>query len=328
MNCRTFSPNPGTPGKSHHHQILGLAWPRTMWSSLDSLVTCPLTHFLSHRLTHPLTDWLTHLLIHSPFRLLTHIFVWYQSKLQVFCLTNVTGAIRIAGLEWYNGLYGYMEPNCPSLALCFDNGRCQIMRSEIDESEWFLITSGICVLLVNWMILCREWRMQACQCACVHTHIHAHTNLVTYTCTLSVCILFCRCIVSSSLLKMVTDFDRWMGHTMSNTFKRFSLIWRRQSSHQRPHHGVCHRPHPDRHRDAGGADCMESHRRHFGCGRIPACSGAGQRGERGAVLHTARWGNCWVWYGTFLRIKQNKKIATVFRHGYSLEQMWRRAYNS
>ena len=56
MNCRTFSPNPGTPGKSHHHQILCLAWPRTMWSSLDSLVTCPLTHFLSHRLTHPLTD--------------------------------------------------------------------------------------------------------------------------------------------------------------------------------------------------------------------------------------------------------------------------------
>ena len=82
--------------------------------------------------------------------------MWYQSKLQVFCLTNVTGAIRIAGLEWYNGLYGYMEPNCPSLALCFDNGRCQIMRSEIDESEWFLIASGICVLLVNWMILCRE----------------------------------------------------------------------------------------------------------------------------------------------------------------------------
>ena len=58
-----------------------------------------------------------------------------QSKMQVFCLTNVTGAIRIAGLEWYNGLYGYMEPNCPSLALCFDNGRCQIMRSEIDESQ-------------------------------------------------------------------------------------------------------------------------------------------------------------------------------------------------
>lgn len=53
----------------------------------------------------------------------------------MYCLTNITGAIHIAGLEWYNGAHGYVEPNCPSLALCFDNGRCQIMRTETDESE-------------------------------------------------------------------------------------------------------------------------------------------------------------------------------------------------
>lgn len=57
----------------------------------------------------------------------------FQSKMKVFCLTNVTGAIQIAGLEWYNGQSGFVEPNCPTLALCFDNGRCQIMKNETDE---------------------------------------------------------------------------------------------------------------------------------------------------------------------------------------------------
>ena len=61
--------------------------------------------------------------------------VLFQSKLKVYCLSNVTGAIHIAGLEWYNGLNGYVEPNCPSLALCFDNGRCQIMKNETDEGK-------------------------------------------------------------------------------------------------------------------------------------------------------------------------------------------------
>ncbi|KAK7092123.1 WD repeat-containing protein 35-like isoform X2 [Littorina saxatilis] len=73
----------------------------------------------------------------------------FISKMQVFCLTSVTGAIRIAGLEWYNGLNGYMEPNCPSLALCFDNGRCQIMRSETDENP-ILIDTGMQVSQIGW----------------------------------------------------------------------------------------------------------------------------------------------------------------------------------
>ena len=60
----------------------------------------------------------------------------FQSKLQVYCLTNVTGALHISGIEWYNGEYGYIEPNCPCLAVCFDNGRCQIMRNDADESKF------------------------------------------------------------------------------------------------------------------------------------------------------------------------------------------------
>ena len=58
-----------------------------------------------------------------------------QSKLSIYCLTNVTGAVKIAGLDWYNGNHGYIEPNCPTLAVCFDNGRTQIMKNENDESK-------------------------------------------------------------------------------------------------------------------------------------------------------------------------------------------------
>uniref|UniRef100_A0AAY4A968 WD repeat-containing protein 35 n=1 Tax=Denticeps clupeoides TaxID=299321 RepID=A0AAY4A968_9TELE len=55
-------------------------------------------------------------------------------KMSLSCLINVTGAISIAGIHWYPGTEGYIEPDCPCLAICFDNGRCQIMRYENDEN--------------------------------------------------------------------------------------------------------------------------------------------------------------------------------------------------
>ncbi|XP_059152704.1 WD repeat-containing protein 35-like isoform X2 [Physella acuta] len=73
----------------------------------------------------------------------------FISKMKVFCLTNVTGAIQIAGLEWYNGQSGFVEPNCPTLALCFDNGRCQIMKNETDEDP-ILVDTGMQIAQVAW----------------------------------------------------------------------------------------------------------------------------------------------------------------------------------
>uniref|UniRef100_A0A4W5N0P7 WD repeat-containing protein 35 n=1 Tax=Hucho hucho TaxID=62062 RepID=A0A4W5N0P7_9TELE len=61
-------------------------------------------------------------------------------KMTVSCLHNVTGAISIAGIHWYAGSEGYVEPDCPCLAICFDNGRCQVMRYESDESPVFIDT--------------------------------------------------------------------------------------------------------------------------------------------------------------------------------------------
>lgn len=58
-----------------------------------------------------------------------------QTKLQAQCLANATGAANIAAIDWYNGHHGYIEPDCPTLAVCFDNGRAQIMTHEQDDSE-------------------------------------------------------------------------------------------------------------------------------------------------------------------------------------------------
>ena len=58
-----------------------------------------------------------------------------QAKLSIQCLLGVTGAVNIAGIEWYDGRNGYVAANCPCLAVAFDNGRVQIMRHELDDSE-------------------------------------------------------------------------------------------------------------------------------------------------------------------------------------------------
>ena len=63
--------------------------------------------------------------------------VCLQSKLPVMCLADLnTQTSKIVGLEWYKGEHGYIEPDCPCLAICFSNGRCQIMRHEADEGRW------------------------------------------------------------------------------------------------------------------------------------------------------------------------------------------------
>uniref|UniRef100_A0A8C8T3J5 WD repeat-containing protein 35 n=1 Tax=Peromyscus maniculatus bairdii TaxID=230844 RepID=A0A8C8T3J5_PERMB len=70
-------------------------------------------------------------------------------KMKLNCLVNVTGAISIAGIHWYHGTEGYVEPDCPCLAICFDNGRCQIMRHENDQNP-VLIDTGMYVVGIQW----------------------------------------------------------------------------------------------------------------------------------------------------------------------------------
>ncbi|XP_034051333.1 WD repeat-containing protein 35 isoform X2 [Thalassophryne amazonica] len=70
-------------------------------------------------------------------------------KMTISCLSNMTGAISIAGIHWYAGAGGYVEPECPCLAVCFDNGRCQIMRYENDENPVY-IDAQMTVVSIQW----------------------------------------------------------------------------------------------------------------------------------------------------------------------------------
>ncbi|XP_063186602.1 WD repeat-containing protein 35 isoform X4 [Chroicocephalus ridibundus] len=70
-------------------------------------------------------------------------------KMKLSCLVNLTGAFSIAGIHWYHGTEGYIEPDCPCLAVCFDNGRCQIMRDENDHNP-VLIDTGMNVVCIQW----------------------------------------------------------------------------------------------------------------------------------------------------------------------------------
>ncbi|XP_048590308.1 WD repeat-containing protein 35-like isoform X2 [Nematostella vectensis] len=73
----------------------------------------------------------------------------FCTKLTLFCLTNVTGAVRITGINWYSGADGYSDADIPCLAICFDNGRMQIMRHELDESP-VLIDTSMMVVRIQW----------------------------------------------------------------------------------------------------------------------------------------------------------------------------------
>lgn len=42
-----------------------------------------------------------------------------------------------------------MEPDCPCLAICFDNGRCQIMKHEFDETP-VLISTKMTIMSAKW----------------------------------------------------------------------------------------------------------------------------------------------------------------------------------
>ena len=57
------------------------------------------------------------------------------------CVCLRAGTSLIVGVEWYDGVEGHCEPNCPALALCLDNGRMQLMRYESDDNAVCIDTS-------------------------------------------------------------------------------------------------------------------------------------------------------------------------------------------
>lgn len=56
-------------------------------------------------------------------------------RLEIHCLEYQNAEIPVVGLDWYNGKYGYIHALCPSLAICYENGRMQLMCNENDPSK-------------------------------------------------------------------------------------------------------------------------------------------------------------------------------------------------
>ncbi|XP_076068879.1 intraflagellar transport protein Oseg4 [Oratosquilla oratoria] len=73
----------------------------------------------------------------------------FVSRVNIQCLAHVGTGAFVVGLMWYNGQHGYIEPDCPTLAICYDNGRMQIMRNESDDLP-ILIDTGMTVVACQW----------------------------------------------------------------------------------------------------------------------------------------------------------------------------------
>ncbi|EFC45890.1 hypothetical protein NAEGRDRAFT_32701 [Naegleria gruberi] len=55
----------------------------------------------------------------------------------------------LAGVDWYDGREGYPDLNAPTLAICYRNGRCQLMRGDLDDDP-VLIDAGMLINEPKW----------------------------------------------------------------------------------------------------------------------------------------------------------------------------------
>mmetsp|Transcript_13455 Transcript_13455/g.34500 ORF Transcript_13455/g.34500 Transcript_13455/m.34500 type:complete len:812 (+) Transcript_13455:111-2546(+) len=67
------------------------------------------------------------------------------------CLADFQGRVppKIVCIDWYNGDHGFIEENCPSLCICFENGRLQIMDS-VSDPDPVLIDTEMQVAECRW----------------------------------------------------------------------------------------------------------------------------------------------------------------------------------
>ncbi|KAJ1330025.1 hypothetical protein BSLG_009813 [Batrachochytrium salamandrivorans] len=71
----------------------------------------------------------------------------FMCKLGNYC--NSHGNSKLAAIDWYNGSKGYMEPCVPCLAVCYENGKIQIMRNDKDTRP-ILIDTNMKSLKMKW----------------------------------------------------------------------------------------------------------------------------------------------------------------------------------
>lgn len=67
------------------------------------------------------------------------VFFNSKMKLSIQCvILNASRTISVVGMSWY---HGQVTQNRPTLAICYENGKLQIMKNENDECKSiFLVT--------------------------------------------------------------------------------------------------------------------------------------------------------------------------------------------
>ncbi|PSN48259.1 WD repeat-containing protein 35, partial [Blattella germanica] len=72
----------------------------------------------------------------------------YDNQGSFTCLPNVMAPTQVVGMHWYDGKQGYVEQDCPVLAICYQNGCMQIMRGENDDSKY----CNTIILIFNYLL--------------------------------------------------------------------------------------------------------------------------------------------------------------------------------
>ncbi|KAJ9582947.1 hypothetical protein L9F63_022708, partial [Diploptera punctata] len=73
----------------------------------------------------------------------------FTMKLTIQCLPNTMVPTQVVGMHWYDGKQGYVEHDCPVLAICYQNGCMQIMRGENDDIP-ILIDMNMTAVCCRW----------------------------------------------------------------------------------------------------------------------------------------------------------------------------------
>jgi WD repeat-containing protein 35 len=56
----------------------------------------------------------------------------FVGKIQDFCHSGLEN--RVSAMDWYNGHKGYVQQNSPCLAVCYEDGKLQILKDQRDQT--------------------------------------------------------------------------------------------------------------------------------------------------------------------------------------------------
>ncbi|KAL1124025.1 hypothetical protein AAG570_001795 [Ranatra chinensis] len=74
----------------------------------------------------------------------------FMMKINIQCLPPpVVSGVLVVAMTWYDGRNGYVDQNCPSLAICYQTGHIQIMRGHEDDNP-VIMDTGINAVGCCW----------------------------------------------------------------------------------------------------------------------------------------------------------------------------------